>query len=169
MTSLVRVAAASDLPALREIERAAGEAFRDLGMAAVADDEPLSIDTLNGYAVAGRAWVVAPGSGPIAYVIADVVDGASHIEQVSVHPDHAGHRHGRALIEHVAAWSIGQGRRGLTLTTFRDVPWNGPYYEQCGFRYLEDAELTPGLRAIRAEEAAHGLDRWPRACMRRDG
>lgn len=169
MTSLIRPAATSDLSVLRDIERAAGEAFRGLGMAAVADDEPLSIDTLYGYAAAGRAWVVDPGVGPIGYLIADVVDGASHIEQVSVHPDHAGHRHGRALIEHVARWSIGQGRRSLTLTTFRHVPWNGPYYERCGFRYLDDAELTPGLRAIRAEEAAHGLDCWPRACMRRDG
>jgi hypothetical protein len=49
-----------------------------------------------------------------------------------------------------------------------DVPWNAPYYTRCGFRALDDRELTPGLRAIRAHEAAIGLDRWPRVCMRRD-
>jgi hypothetical protein len=42
------------------------------------------------------------------------------------------------------------------------------YYERLGFRVLADAELTAGLRRKRAEEAAHGLDRWPRMCMLRD-
>jgi hypothetical protein len=54
------------------------------------------------------------------------------------------------------------------LSTFADVPWNGPYYERCGFRVLRDAEITPGLREVRAHEDALGLDRWPRVCMRRD-
>jgi hypothetical protein len=47
------------------------------------------------------------------------------------------------------------------------VAWNAPYYERLGFQRLPDAELTPGLVAIRAEEAAHGLDEWPRLAMRR--
>ena len=61
-----------------------------------------------------------------------------------------------------------RGCAALTLTTFTEVPWNGPYYRRCGFRVLGDAELTPGLRKIRAAEAEHGLDRWPRACLRRE-
>jgi hypothetical protein len=53
----------------------------------------------------------------------------------------------------------------MTLTTFADVPWNAPYYERCGFRVMAADEITPGLAAIRAAEAAAGLDRWPRVCM----
>ena len=49
-----------------------------------------------------------------------------------------------------------------------DVPWNGPYYERHGFRYLAEKEETPGLKEIRAAEIARGLDQWPRACMRRE-
>jgi len=56
----------------------------------------------------------------------------------------------------------------LTLTTFAQVPWNAPYYARCGFRILGDAEVTPGLRAIRRQEAEMSMDRWPRVCMRRD-
>jgi hypothetical protein len=48
------------------------------------------------------------------------------------------------------------------------VPWNGPYYRRLGFREVPPAEETPGLRRVRAHEAAIGLDRWPRLCMRRD-
>jgi hypothetical protein len=54
------------------------------------------------------------------------------------------------------------------LTTFEYVPWNAPYYARLGFRILDDAEVTPGLRAIRRREAESGLDRGPRVCMRRD-
>lgn len=58
--------------------------------------------------------------------------------------------------------------RGLTLTTFAEVPWNAPYYARCGFRVLDDSELSPGMRTIRDREIAHGLHRWPRVYMRRD-
>ena len=74
---------------------------------------------------------------------------------------------GRALIEHLAGRAERAGLAGLTLTTFADVPWNAPYYTRLGFRTLADSELTDGLREIRRAEAAHGLDHWPRVCMRR--
>ncbi|MEV1294325.1 hypothetical protein [Pseudonocardia sp. NPDC049635] len=37
---MIRRATPADAPALREIERAAGEPFRELGLDVVADDEP---------------------------------------------------------------------------------------------------------------------------------
>ncbi|EHK81871.1 hypothetical protein [Rhodococcus pyridinivorans] len=59
------------------------------------------------------------------------------------------------------------GFGSLTLTTYRDVPWNGPYYARLGFRTVADDALSPGLTRIRVEERKHGLDRWPRTVMRR--
>ncbi|MQA96122.1 MAG: GNAT family N-acetyltransferase [Streptosporangiales bacterium] len=139
-------------------------------MTAIAEDEPPSEQALRGYVADGRAWVAtaADGGQPVAYLIAGLVDGALHIEQVSVHAEHARRGVGRALIEHVAGWAKARGIPALTLTTFTDVPWNGPYYRRLGFRPLAPEEITPGLREIRAAEAAHGLDRWPRTSMRRD-
>ncbi len=95
------------------------------------------------------------------------MDGALHVEQVSVHPDFAHQRIGEALLAYAAERARDEGLSGLTLTTFTDVPWNAPYYARLGFRPLGEAELTPGLRKIRASEAEAGLDRWPRVCMRR--
>lgn len=165
----IRAAVESDLPLLREVERAAGTYFAGIGMSLVAEDEPPPVATLREFQRDGRAWVWADaGDRPVAYLIAAVVDGNAHLEQVSVHPDHARRRIGRALIEHMASWARERALPAVTLTTYTAVAWNGPYYERCGFHYLDDDELTPGLRAIRAAEAAHGLDRWPRACMRRD-
>ncbi|MER5683980.1 GNAT family N-acetyltransferase [Streptomyces sp. NPDC002205] len=165
----IRPARRSDLPLLQDIERAAGEPFRTLGMSAVADDDPPPLDLLDEYRGADRAWVAAdPDDRPVAYLIADPLDGAAHVEQVSVHPSAARRGVGSALIDHLADWAGDRRLGALTLTTFSHVPWNAPYYTRLGFRTLTEAELTDGLRKIRAEEAEHGLDRWPRVCMRRE-
>ncbi|WP_221351139.1 GNAT family N-acetyltransferase [Streptomyces beigongshangae] len=162
----VRAATSADLPLLQDIERAAGEPFRIFGMPEIADDEPPALDLLQRYRRAGYAWVAEDAAGPlVAYLIGEPVDGAFHIEQVSVHPDAAHRGVGRTLITYAAERARGQGLTGLSLTTFAEVPWNAPYYKRLGFRVLAESELTPGLRRIRAAEAEHGLDRWPRVCM----
>ncbi|MFF7865349.1 GNAT family N-acetyltransferase [Streptomyces qaidamensis] len=164
----IRPATPAELPALQDIERAAGAPFRDLGMPEIADDEPPALDVLEHYRRAGRCWVASgPQDRPVAYLLAEPVDGALHVEQVSVHPRAARRGVGRALLAHAADRARGEGLTSLTLTTFTDVPWNAPYYERLGFRPLPEADLTPGLRAIRASEAELGLDRWPRVCMRK--
>lgn len=164
----IRPAAPGDLEALREVERAAGRCFRDIGMPEIADDDPLPTDVLAEYQRHGRAWVaVDTADHVVAYLISDLVDDNVHIEQVSVHPDHSHRGVGRSLIEVAAAQAAATDVRALTLTTFRDVAWNAPYYSRCGFRVLDESEWTPGLRAIRDREAAHGMDRWPRVCMLR--
>ncbi|MFJ2769135.1 GNAT family N-acetyltransferase [Streptomyces sp. NPDC087300] len=170
-TPLIRPVTAAELPLLQEIERAAGEPFRALGMASVADDEPPAVADLDRFRRAGRAWVAVDAADvPVAYLIGEPVEDADadHIEQVSVHPRAARRGIGGALIGHAAERARAAGRSALTLTTFADVPWNAPYYARIGFRPLAPDELTPRLRAIRAHEAELGLDRWPRLCMRRD-
>jgi GNAT superfamily N-acetyltransferase len=163
---MIRPARDEDLPTLQDIERAAGAGFRDLGMDAVADDAPPDVETLRSFQRDGRAWVFVDGDDrPVAYLIVDAVDGHAHVEQVTVHPAHARHGIGRRLIDRADTWAAEHGRPGLTLTTYVDVAWNGPYYQRLGFRFLRDDELGPGLRAIRDREAASGLDAWPRAAM----
>jgi GNAT superfamily N-acetyltransferase len=136
-------------------------------MVAVADDEPPSEETLRRYLSCGQAWVaVDDRDSPVAYLIADILDGYAHIEQVSVRPADTRRGLGRTLIEHAVDWASSRGLQTVTLTTFADVPWNGPYYRRLGFEVLPDEEAGPELRARRAEEGARGFDRWPRICMR---
>lgn len=134
----------------------------------IAADEPASEATLESYRAAGRAWAVESSGVVAGYVLVDVVDGAAHVEQVSVDPTFGRRGLGRRLIDQVAAVAEAEGRPAVTLTTFRDVPWNAPYYRRCGFRDLAESELGPELRRRRDAEAAHGLDPMRRVCMRRD-
>lgn len=168
----IRAARLDELRLLQGVEAAAGRCFREVGMPEIADDLPLPLAELARYQQSGLAWVAVDAGAdqgtPVAYLIAEPVDGNLHVEQVSVHPDHARRRIGRALLDHLAGYAAAREVPALTLTTFTEVPWNAPYYARCGFRALDDAEVTAGLRRIRAREAAYGLDRWPRTCMRKD-
>jgi GNAT superfamily N-acetyltransferase len=167
MAIVIRPASVEDGATLREIERSAGERFRDVGLPAVADDEPASVEVLARYAMDGRSWVaVDEADDPIGYVLVDVVDGNAHVEQVSVRLEQQGAGVGGALIKRVRAWAAEMGLPAVTLTTFTDVPWNGPLYQHLGFRVLADDEIGPELRAVGDAEAAHGLDPQRRACMR---
>lgn len=161
----IRPARPEELVGLQEIEVASGEPFRAIGMADIADDDPLPLDVLTHLCALGQVWVAAD-HGPVAWVAVEVVDGCAHVEQISVHPDFARRGIGALLLDHVDSWARDRGLEALTLTTFRTVPWNGPYYERLGFR--EPAVLTPGLANVVAQEAARGLDPSGRLCLRRD-
>lgn len=163
--NVVRPARPDELDRLPEIERASGEAFRDVGMSEIADDDPMPVDVLARH----RVWVAVDGADdPIAFAVAAVVDGCAHIELISVHPEHAHRGTGKRLLDHVERWAADEGHHALTLTTFRTVPWNAPYYERLGFRVLEPTELTAGLASVVADETARGLDPAARVCMRRE-
>lgn len=169
MTPSIRPARPDDGEAIQAIERRAGARFRDVGMPEIADDEPLPLDVLARYADEERSWVAVDTTGrPVGYVVVDVIDGCAHVEQVSVDPDHQGAGIGRELLDEVKAWAAASGLAGVTLTTFREVPWNAPLYQRLGFRELDEEELGPELRAVRDSEAAHGLDPSIRVCMRAD-
>lgn len=166
---MLRAATTDDLPGLRGIERAAGVPFRDLGMAAVADDEPPTVAELAEFVQDGRAWVVTgPEDAPVAYLLVAAVDDGAHVEQVSVHPSHARRGLGRELVDHAEIWARGRGLAALTLTTFADVPWNGPYYERLGFAVVTGHQLGEGLCRVVADEDDRGLTPWPRVVMRRE-
>lgn len=165
----IRLAHNRDLPTLQRIERSAGRLFAEVGMTLVADDEPMTVGELRAFAETGRAWVSTDHDDtPVAYLLADIVDGNAHIEQVSVHADYVRRSIGTRLLNHLIEDTRSRGLPAVTLTTYTEVAWNGPYYERRGFRYLSPDEETPGLIAIGAAEAAHGLDRWLRACMKRE-
>ena len=164
----VRLCRVAELSAVQEIDRAAGQMFAEVGRPEVCGMlwRP---EALAAARAEGRLWVMTGADDrPAGFLVTDMVDGCVHIEQVSVDPGNARRGLGRTLLDHAAEQAAAAGVSALTLTTFADVPWNAPYYVRCGFRVLEDREITAGLRAIWQREVSFWMGRWPRVCMRRD-
>ena len=157
-----------DVADLQALEVDAGHRFRALGMDEIADDDPPATELLEAHVGNSNAWVaVEPDGRIVGYALASMVDGEGHLDQVSV-ADDAGRRGiGTALIEQVCSWTRRQGAVSVTLTTFRDVAFNGPYYESLGFIALDESQCGPELAAIRDNEIDLGLDIAPRVAMRR--
>jgi GNAT superfamily N-acetyltransferase len=156
----VRVADLSEFGWLREIEDSADGMFAAIGIgpfAAPEDDNHL-----------GRAAVVLVSGRPAqGFACVDIVDGVAHLWQLSVLPSLGRRGIGRALVRAVCDWASSHGYPAVTLTTFRDVPWNAPFYARLGFWVMD--ELPPGLQAIRDHERKIGDDDFgPRVAMRRD-
>ena len=166
--SRIRPPRRDEFEALRWIERDAGRAFAAIGMAQIADDEPPSPAVLEAVLAHGRAWVgVDERDLPIAYLLSSVVDGGAHIDQVSVTSAHARRGLGASLIEHLAVTAQTEGRPALTLTTFRDVPWNAPYFRRLGFEIVDPAGQGRELAALVSRESATIPSDAPRVAMRR--
>ncbi|WP_373691614.1 hypothetical protein [Hyalangium versicolor] len=70
-------------------------------------------------------------------------------------------------MEEAAAYSRREGLAALTLTTFRGVPWNEPFYARLGFETLEGAAIGERLSAILRDEVLKGLPGERRCAMRR--
>lgn len=169
MTYVIELAREDDLAKLRRVELAANALFAGQAVAGVVANDATGLDELAHAHAAGLLWVArAAGGEPIGFALCDLVDGAVHLEEIDVDPAHGRRGIGRALLDAVIDWAAHAGHPAVTLTTFRDIPWNAPFYERAGFRVLTAAEIGPGLAALVREEEARGLDPSQRVVMRRD-
>lgn len=155
----IRTAELDEIPRLQQIEDEASVLFSGLGL--ILDesvDSSVPIENMLQMVHMGSVWVAcAADDRPIGVVGVMVLDGQAYLEEIYVVPEHGRRGLGSALLEFACTWAHVQGHVAMTLSTFRDVHWNGPFYRKHGFRDLEPAEWTPGLHAIRTRETEQGL------------
>jgi GNAT superfamily N-acetyltransferase len=172
--TVIEPAAAQDLPQLIEIEVAADTLFEVAGYGSTPG--PATVDEL----ASARLLLVArrhldgqppgnpadqPADPPIGYIRVELVVGQPHFEGLSVRPKEMRHGIGTALVKAACQWATEQGYSQVTLCTFADVPWNGPFYARLGFE--EIPAPSPALRALRQREVQLGLDGMGRRCVMR--
>lgn len=74
---------------------------------------------------------------PVGFALVEMLTGNEpHLEEIDVHPAHGRRGVGSALVRTVCEWATRSGFRDITLTTFRDVAWNMPFYARLGFAEL---------------------------------
>jgi GNAT superfamily N-acetyltransferase len=166
---IIRAANDQDTPLLPDIERSSGEIFRQSpGLEWIADDTVQSQEQHRALIADGIALVAeVQGAGLAAFLNGEVAPDALHIWQITVHRDQQRQGIGRTLIEAAQQLAIDRGITALTLTTFRNVPWNEPYYRRLGFVTLDSVELNPRLEAILRSEGQAGMPIAQRCAMRK--
>lgn len=148
---------ASDLVRLNDIERRAAELFP---RGRIPDPgHTLSPRQLRQSAEAGLLLVAADGDQLVGFAAGQQTSDWLHLLEVSVDPAWARRGMGRGLVERMVAVSARLGLAGTALTTFADLPWNGPFYQKLGFRPLEPAEQPGWLAATLVAEQSQGLRR----------
>jgi 4-diphosphocytidyl-2-C-methyl-D-erythritol kinase len=125
----IRKAQSSDVPKLPDIEREAASLFSsratELGFNPDAPVHVHSLETLNAAQTSDRLWVALDSlSQPV---------GFAHLEEMDVLPAHGRKGVGATLLEAVCTWASEKGYPAVTLSTFRDIPWNGPFYARMVF------------------------------------
>jgi len=143
----IRFAERLDIPALITSDRAASELFRPTGlipdMAAIPQSIPA--DILAEAIEQAMVLCVTKEGQPVGFALCQIQGKQLYLHQLSVDPQHGRKGLGAALTRHVFTLAA--------LSTFRDVSWNGPFYEKLGFREIPRKKLKPWMLEIEADQA----------------
>ena len=103
---------------------------------------------------------------PVGFSLTSLRGGTLYLDQLSVHPDHGRKGLGAALVRRVLSDARDRRVSTVTLSTFREPAWNGPFYRRLGFREIPRKRLTTWM--LELEEAQRAtLDVEKRCFMRR--
>ncbi len=160
---IIRTGTEADYRLLSEIEGRSDRTFLRLPGFEDMINEPRMADTIYPDSHLDALLFIAETQEPIGFVYARDLDDCSHIIQISVIPEAQGRGAGTALLDAVVSAARSRQKRGVTLTTFRDVSWNAPFYARRGFHIIENVEMGPDLAATFAEDVRH-MSRYGTRC-----
>ena len=163
----IRPARPQDLATLPAIELAAARLLVGHAPESVLD-EATSDEVLRTAQRHGRLWVALADDVPVGFAHVEIIEPAvAHLKEIDIHPQHGRRGLGTTLVRAICAWATAAGYHSVTLTTFRDVPWNMPFYARLGFEVVPADALSPALRSVVQDETRRGLDPTRRVAMRR--
>ncbi len=167
MAYTIRRARPSDYPVLPEIERSAATRFRGIEWLHFDLDDVSDVTVIEAMERSGAVLVAADDADtPVGFLLAGFLDRALHIYELDVAPSHGRRGLGRRLIDAACAFAVTEGAPAATLSTFRDIPWNGPFYAKAGFREVPRNQWTPALHLLHHREIEVGLPVDRRCFMR---
>lgn len=155
-----------DIPYLLSIEKEAAKLLKGHAPDSVLEETTTEAEFADAKKD-GRLWVARTNDVPVGFAHAEILEPTSaHLKELDVHPEHVRRGLGSRLVMAVCAWAGAIACRSLTLTTFREVPFNMPFYARLGFEVIPFEELSSALQSIIQEESRRGLDPARRAAMR---
>jgi GNAT superfamily N-acetyltransferase len=144
----------ASIPTLQDIERAGEARFEGLGL--FKENGPLPLEVYDDHAQAIAAGLsfcahdaAAPGQPVVGYIVGRQQDATTaYLEQIDVLESHGQRGIGAALVAKFCGAAAAGGANTIVLSTFRDIPWNGPFYAKLGFEEIAPEALTPWMRDI---------------------
>jgi GNAT superfamily N-acetyltransferase len=163
----IRLAYPEEVERLPELERTAAQLFREAGFTGDWIERTHPVDELAAAQREKRLWVAAaPPGDVVGYVLAEMIGTTPHLDELAVLPTHGRRGLGRRLVSAVLDWARARNAESVTLSTFRDLAWNGPFYAKLGFRAIPPEELPVELAALVKRERSYGLPVEQRVVMR---
>lgn len=162
----LRLARIEDAEAMRGIEARAARIFAEVeGLAERAGGETVSPERLRRYIRKGHCLVAHEEGTLIGFIVTEPFGRELHVWEFDVDPDHQRRGIGAGLLRAAMIDARNSGFKAITLTTFRDVPWNAPFYEKLGFEEVTALDAHPRLAGELAVEADLGLPAERRCAM----
>ena len=164
----LRRAIPADIPAFGPIESAADTMFEPSGLLGdLSDADNVPAEVFAAGVEAGLVFTVTrEGVGPVGYALCTLRKPDLYLDQLAVHPDHGRQGIGRCLVVRVFEEAEARRIRSVSLSTFRDIPWNAPFYTRLGFKILPRRKMEPWMLELEAIQA-QSLDVTKRCFMRR--
>jgi GNAT superfamily N-acetyltransferase len=157
-TIVIRRGRSGDLAFLDPIDASGAETFERYGAPLADGSPPAPPGHWAAVLASGLLWIAEDAeAGPVGFLAAARTDDALHIEQVAVRDDHQQRGLGRRLMQAAIDWARGERLAAVTLTTFRDIPWNAPFYATLGFVEPAPEAMPAHLVAHLAEETERGF------------
>lgn len=164
---IIRPAVIADAALLPAIERSAGTAFLSVsGLEWIADDDVLTVEDHQIHIEEGTVWIAESHRSLAGFITTRMFDDALHIMELSVEQASQGKGIGRRLVDIARQHALAHDITALTLTTFRDVPFNQHFYQKLGFVTLDEADLSSRLAETMKAEIENGLPADRRCAMR---
>jgi GNAT superfamily N-acetyltransferase len=162
----IRPSLAADIFRLQEVERAAAELFRGSGLI---DIDAMAVVSLTDHMAAIEAGLslACQVDGRIAgFVIGEWQGVDMYLHELDVDPAFQRRGVGASLVRAFIEMAEAKGARDVYLATFRDPPWNAPFYRKMGFVDVpRGGDYLPWMAALEEGQAAF-LDMSTRVFMK---
>lgn len=150
------------------VERRAAQLYLGEGYDFCATGPVRDVEEHKRVLMSGVTFVGEAGGSQIAgFAMFEPMDGEAHLVEIDVDTGFQQMGLSRRLIGAGEDWARSLGFDAITLTTYRDIPWNAPYYRRLGFVEFEPGEDRAGLWETINREAAWGFAFAPRIAMRK--
>ena len=162
----LRLARPEDAPHMPPIEARAAKLFEQVeGLAGIVGQQTVPAERLLRYIRKGHCLVAHVGGAMAGWLVNEPFGRELHIWEFNVDPAFQRGGIGSGLLRACLIDATNSGFKAVTLTTFRDVAWNAPFYARLGFEEVTALDAHPRLAGELAVEVDSGLPADRRCAM----